>query len=298
MQKLTRREKEIFTLLLDGLVPKEIAGKLKISYETVISHQNRMYRKLGVHSIDELFEKYQDKRDEILSAANGVKQESLFKRFNNPIILIPTGVGIAAVILFLLSNLKLTPNQNETRDNAANNTASRPALDDGIYFTETVYDEVHLRAARWGGDDAYGEQYGSNLSIRFGNKYKEDLKNLMEKSGRIGFQLRLSGSIDKECNVRFSFTHVINNETPWIDIAHSNRKSIGPGDFSEVFLVRYINTDIDTLPEQGFFIINFKNELFTITDTYFYDSGDRIPDDMPEDAIWATIRNLKFELVD
>lgn len=63
MQNLTRREKEIFDLLLGGLVPKEIAGKLKISYGSVVSHQKRLYRKLDVHSIKELFEKYKYKKD-------------------------------------------------------------------------------------------------------------------------------------------------------------------------------------------------------------------------------------------
>ncbi|MCL2213828.1 MAG: LuxR C-terminal-related transcriptional regulator [Treponema sp.] len=55
---LTPREQEIFTMLLKGTSPKEIAYTLKISYETVHHHQKNMYRKLGIQSIQELFAKY------------------------------------------------------------------------------------------------------------------------------------------------------------------------------------------------------------------------------------------------
>ena len=55
---LTPREKEIFTLLLKGIPPKEIGYTLKISYETVHYHQKNLYRKLNIQSIQELFAKY------------------------------------------------------------------------------------------------------------------------------------------------------------------------------------------------------------------------------------------------
>ena len=55
---LTRRELEIFTLLVSGIAPKEIAYKLKISYPTVNFHSNNLYRKLDIQSRAELFAKY------------------------------------------------------------------------------------------------------------------------------------------------------------------------------------------------------------------------------------------------
>jgi DNA-binding CsgD family transcriptional regulator len=55
---LSQREKEIFDLLLDGKAPKTIGYDLDISYGTVKFHQNNMYNKLGVQSIQELFAKY------------------------------------------------------------------------------------------------------------------------------------------------------------------------------------------------------------------------------------------------
>jgi DNA-binding CsgD family transcriptional regulator len=55
---LTAREKEIFTMLLTGKAPKEIAHTLKISYDTVLFHQKNLYRKLGIQSRAELFSRY------------------------------------------------------------------------------------------------------------------------------------------------------------------------------------------------------------------------------------------------
>jgi DNA-binding CsgD family transcriptional regulator len=55
---LTPREEEIFTMLLSGTAPKEIANTLKISYHTEHYHQKNLYRKLGIQSRAELFARY------------------------------------------------------------------------------------------------------------------------------------------------------------------------------------------------------------------------------------------------
>jgi DNA-binding CsgD family transcriptional regulator len=55
---LTDREREIFTMLLSGTSPKEIAHTLKVSSHTVSFHRANLYRKLGIQSIHELFAKY------------------------------------------------------------------------------------------------------------------------------------------------------------------------------------------------------------------------------------------------
>jgi DNA-binding CsgD family transcriptional regulator len=55
---LTAREEEIFTMLIAGKAPKEIAYTLKISYDTVHFHQKNLYRKLGIQSRAELFARY------------------------------------------------------------------------------------------------------------------------------------------------------------------------------------------------------------------------------------------------
>jgi len=55
---LTVRESEIFTMLLTGKAPKEIACFLKVSYHTIDFHRKNLYRKLGIQSRAELFAKY------------------------------------------------------------------------------------------------------------------------------------------------------------------------------------------------------------------------------------------------
>jgi DNA-binding CsgD family transcriptional regulator len=55
---LTTREHELFTLLLKGLAPKEIAFTLKISYHTINFHRSNLYRKLGIQSRSELFARF------------------------------------------------------------------------------------------------------------------------------------------------------------------------------------------------------------------------------------------------
>jgi len=47
-EKLTRGENEVASFICQGFKNKEIAQKLKVSEQTVKSHCNRIYRKLGV----------------------------------------------------------------------------------------------------------------------------------------------------------------------------------------------------------------------------------------------------------
>lgn len=45
---LTKREKEVFVLLITNLSTREIAGKLNISEKTVRNHISNVMQKLGV----------------------------------------------------------------------------------------------------------------------------------------------------------------------------------------------------------------------------------------------------------
>lgn len=51
---LTKREKEILLLLMDGFSYKEIAAKCFISIDTLNSHIRKVYTKLNVHSRSEI----------------------------------------------------------------------------------------------------------------------------------------------------------------------------------------------------------------------------------------------------
>ena len=55
---LTKREKEILLLLMDGLSYKEIATRCFISIDTINSHIRKVYTKLNVHSRSEIAAKF------------------------------------------------------------------------------------------------------------------------------------------------------------------------------------------------------------------------------------------------
>jgi len=52
-QELTPREREVLTLLTQGLSYKMVASKLEISYNTVNAHIKKIYEKLSVNSLGE-----------------------------------------------------------------------------------------------------------------------------------------------------------------------------------------------------------------------------------------------------
>jgi DNA-binding CsgD family transcriptional regulator len=47
---LTKREREVISLMADGLSTKEIAGRLQIAFKTASFHRARVLQKLGVCS--------------------------------------------------------------------------------------------------------------------------------------------------------------------------------------------------------------------------------------------------------
>ena len=49
-QPLTRREREVADLVIDGLTNPEIADRLFVSQKTVETHMTNIFRKLGVTS--------------------------------------------------------------------------------------------------------------------------------------------------------------------------------------------------------------------------------------------------------
>ena len=55
--RLTNREKEVLTCIVQGLSYKMIGGELGIGYETVRSHVKKIYEKLHVHSATEAVSK-------------------------------------------------------------------------------------------------------------------------------------------------------------------------------------------------------------------------------------------------
>ena len=50
MKPLTLREKNVLSLIQEGLTKKEIAEKLALSYHTIDAHTKNIYKKLKVNS--------------------------------------------------------------------------------------------------------------------------------------------------------------------------------------------------------------------------------------------------------
>jgi DNA-binding NarL/FixJ family response regulator len=48
---LTPRENEVLKLIASGLTSRQIAGRLKISFKTVVVHRYQLMRKLDVHDV-------------------------------------------------------------------------------------------------------------------------------------------------------------------------------------------------------------------------------------------------------
>ena len=59
---LSLREREVISLLVDGLCYKMIAGKLNITYDTVRAHMKKIYEKLHVTSMTEAVAKAINKK--------------------------------------------------------------------------------------------------------------------------------------------------------------------------------------------------------------------------------------------
>ncbi len=55
-QEMTRREREVFSLLGEGMTSKEIARTLQLSYRTVEVHRGKLLKKFGVSNTAALFQ--------------------------------------------------------------------------------------------------------------------------------------------------------------------------------------------------------------------------------------------------
>lgn len=70
---LSRREKEILDLLLEGFANKDIASRLSISVFTVKNHLRHIYEKLHVRSRTDVLLRYRDTRSENAGTPNAPK---------------------------------------------------------------------------------------------------------------------------------------------------------------------------------------------------------------------------------
>ena len=60
---LTKRELQVAELCCQGLISKEIADKLGLSTRTVETHKNNIFRKLGIHTTEQLIQRMQERKE-------------------------------------------------------------------------------------------------------------------------------------------------------------------------------------------------------------------------------------------
>jgi len=167
-----------------------------------------------------------------------------------------------------------------------------------------IIDIVYLRASRWTGEEAHGENYNSEDSIKFSDIYHAGIDKFMPVGSKETREILISGTVDKELKyVKINFSYITNEpdsngRTQYYVGGSSSYQKIGQGDFLEKFTVRRaLNKPISELPP-GKVIIEIIDELSIIRDDhpeFTFDSGERIPDDIRDSTIMATIRNLRIK---
>ncbi|GBU28568.1 hypothetical protein R84B8_02128 [Treponema sp. R8-4-B8] len=101
---LTPRQQELFNMLLKGISPKEIAFNLNIAYNTLLYHQKKLYRKLGVHNIQELMAKYSQEVKDKTSAETVVGSGTVTIRKSVLLGTFGALIGLLIVTIVLLFN--------------------------------------------------------------------------------------------------------------------------------------------------------------------------------------------------
>jgi DNA-binding CsgD family transcriptional regulator len=307
MQKdLTLREQTIFNLLIEGFSPKEVANNLNISERTVSFHRSNIYSKLDVHSVQELLVKYHSAGQLIKTASPAEHETALSVKIKNKKLkrLMPFGILIfSASILFswwfLIKPSGLIKN-------------GEAMLSDKKAFIARTFDTVYLRADRWVdglNKNHFGESYHSWSRIKLADFYSSGIDNFLPVGTRR--KLRISGTVDvKLHNVKIDIQHrykdLSKDVISWLGGTNlENTITIGPGAFSEeIEIDRTGNTyDVSTLPPG-----DIEFQLLDIlldgmlddsgnTAIWYFDTGRRIPNNIPKGTVMATINNLKIEPV-
>jgi len=120
LENLSPREREIFDLLINGVSPKEIAHKLNITLHTVAFHRTKLYNKLGVQNIHELFAKYSTNGKapppETLES-EAIVPVSPAKKKNRLKLLLTVGIPILAfsVLFSWIMTLNKKPSEHHTQ---------------------------------------------------------------------------------------------------------------------------------------------------------------------------------------
>jgi len=311
-KELTSREQEILDLFVEGISPKEIAYKLNVSDRTISFHRNNIYKKLEVHSIQELLVKYNSAGQHTGAVSHAEPEATLSVKIKNKKLkrLIPFGILILVVSMIFGWRLLIKP--FGLLKNSDINSDGEVTLPDGTTFIARTFDTVNLRADRWVDEynkNHFGESYHSMSGIKVADIYPAGIDILLPIGTKR--KIRISGTVDVEIyNAKIDIQHrsgglskdVIN----WLGGTRlENTISFGPGTFSEeIEIDRTGNTfDVSELPpgEVEFQLLDILLDVM-LNDNgnaaiWAFDTGRRIPNNIPNNTIMATINNLKIEPV-
>jgi DNA-binding CsgD family transcriptional regulator len=294
----TAREQEILKSLLEGVTSKEIAFKLNISPRTVEYHRSNIYKKTDVCNFQELLARYSPitARQEAPFSVPESYSSQLQKSKNKQAvkILIP-----AAVFILIISIIPLWYFTIKTY-------FSKPAVEipAAHVFLDHTYDTLHLRANRYYNYelDMHGQCYSTLLQdIKFRHFYSGTVDDLLPIPYD-WYTVRISGTAEMELeNVKLNLALLPYGSGDWIYLGggDSNYVSIGPGYFSAETQIKKNYYKVSELPP-GEIVFILLTDLFQVHNKnpeYSFDSGLRIPDNVPDRTIITTVRNFKIEPV-
>jgi len=205
LENLSPREREIYDLLINGVSPKEIAHKLNISLHTVAFHRTKLYNKLGVHNIQELFAQYSTNgkepppealESEAIAHVPPAKKKSRLK------LLFTVGIPILvfSVLFSWIMTLNKKPSVNHTPEGEiipVNNLGFYAMSDGDIGGNSTA--EIFITREKIDGESIDILNFKINLIDKDGDVYasagtnKPDLMQRLRQANGIRFKTRGDG---------------------------------------------------------------------------------------------------------
>jgi len=187
-------------------------------------------------------------------------------------------------------------------------------LSDGTVFIVRTFDEIHMRVGRWRNGGYFNED-GDNyaaVDIKLRDVFEGNLDELVSPDNKQSVTFRLSGTIDKTLKVHLRFFYIADDPSEkfgdnesngqWLGGGPSSAKQFDSGEFSADIVVEIEKYDISNFPagEVQLYLehIVWSRYPEPHDDQNIGNDEDKIPDDIPNGTIMATIRNLKLEAVD
>jgi len=287
VENLTAQQKKLLEMLLKGISPKEIAFNINISYNTFLYHQKQLYRKLNVHSVQELFAKYATEvNNEAVNGTapegeNNVRKNALFGKWQFLLLGILT---VAVVLLFILMF---------TRKPVA------PPVENGHVVKTCNYDKIYLQVNRWGiPSDKPNNYYGEQLADVSRSVKLLDFCSFADIKDKM--KIKISGTIDKDIDLSVRIYRVsINNEWTWIGSNYIPFPKVKSGFFEKTVEINFPDSDPLNNDALGELIVQILQPLWMKNgDTYDGYNFGSIPANIPNGTIMATISNVTIGLVD